>query len=354
MKNGRRHNQKEVTNPILVQINKIVEEHEDGSVADFCSKIGVNVANYYMWVKRNGAPSAEIIERISNIYGVSVGWFSGDIDVVQDKNQKEEDDVDIDNAPKQSAAFYLRLCELCDKRGLTPDDMVRELEWARSLPKYYSEGKIPTKRKIAEMANFFNVEPSYFTGCERSTTTYDAEKVKSFFMSLGRAREQLRNILLPIAQNIAWASEKYVKFCSELGDKIQGPATELLGAMTTVGKKLEPLLRDIVKDCDTAANATSGIVVPPVEPTLTRLDIENKHGENKDVSATVTVDAKDLMDLAKSAQRLAERTQEHAERITADMQNNINNIIKMVDLWRVEQLDLFTNLTKEVTRQQSA
>jgi transcriptional regulator with XRE-family HTH domain len=96
------HNKKEVKNPILIQIKQLIDDREGGSVVDFCDKIGVSKANYYMWVKRDGAPNAEIIARISSIYNVAVGWFGGG--GAQTQNKKDRGELKVDTTDKSTNA----------------------------------------------------------------------------------------------------------------------------------------------------------------------------------------------------------------------------------------------------------
>lgn len=198
-----RHNQKEITNPVLIQINRIIEERESGSVAAFCSKIGVNVANYYMWVKRDGAPSAETIERISNTYTISIGWFGGGEG--QNKNQGTEEYMATEStSPQFTTLFYLRLHERCKEKNITPERLTAIIGGAKSLPSLMKNyGKIPTKRKIAEIAKCLDVEPDYFTRADVATMKYDATSVREFFCALGRVGEQIMKALAPMLRDMA-------------------------------------------------------------------------------------------------------------------------------------------------------
>jgi len=91
----------------------------------------------------------------------------------------------MDLAKMKFTAFYVRLWRLCKKKGITLERMVSILGWARSLPKLYAQGKIPTKRKIVAIAKFFGVEPDYFTRQEESHLAKqlieEMEKAKKFY-----------------------------------------------------------------------------------------------------------------------------------------------------------------------------
>jgi len=90
----------------LIQINQIIEEREGGSVAGFCSKIGVpSVNNYYNWVRRDGAPSLQILRKIRSIYNVDIDVLAGEDDPSEDGEDKQkEDSVEIDSGAQRGVA----------------------------------------------------------------------------------------------------------------------------------------------------------------------------------------------------------------------------------------------------------
>lgn len=66
---------KDLTNPITINIKRLIEQYSGGRVTDFAQKVGINDANYYVWVNRDSAPDAETQRKICNAYGVSMEWL---------------------------------------------------------------------------------------------------------------------------------------------------------------------------------------------------------------------------------------------------------------------------------------
>jgi transcriptional regulator with XRE-family HTH domain len=176
----------------LIQINRIIEEREGGSVKAFCDKIGVKTALYYMWVKRDGAPSIPVLKKVRAAYNIGIDVLAGEDDPAEDnKNQQKGEDgaVDISVFAKYTQ-FYVRMWELCRKNSIDLKRLVSDLGMAASLPKLWEEGKEPTKRKKAEIAKYFNVPVEYFTekretAIEKAVRAMFDEHGKEFYSEFG-------------------------------------------------------------------------------------------------------------------------------------------------------------------------
>lgn len=64
-------------------------------------------------------------------------------------------------------AFYDRLKEICEERGISPYSIQKELKLSNSSTTQWKNGQTPRIDTLKRIANHLNIPVSYFTATEK-------------------------------------------------------------------------------------------------------------------------------------------------------------------------------------------
>ena len=97
--------------------------------------------------------------------------------------------------------FYVRFCELCQKKGIKPSAAVREMGLSSGNATYWKEGRVPKTEVMKCVANYFNVSVDYLLGeedKEKKTTDNDglSEEEKALLDLFNRVPAESRQMVL--------------------------------------------------------------------------------------------------------------------------------------------------------------
>lgn len=103
------------------------------------------------------------------------------------------------------ATLGQRLCELRRSRGLTQEDLARELHLSQSTISYYElDRKTPPPSTLAKLASFFGVSVDYLLGREPRESPEIPPEAVEFFARLQRLSPQAREKVL---YELRWLEE---------------------------------------------------------------------------------------------------------------------------------------------------
>lgn len=210
---------REVTDVILGNINRLIDEREGGSVTDFCVKIAVNTANYYTWVKRDGPPDAPTQRKICEIYGVSMEWLG------------QRHGIDIDKLKLHNIGW--KVVKLCQEHGTTPVSVMSKLEIDEKEFESWGKGIIPNAENLIKILDHFGTS-EYYLWDDDQTLAEIAQAIEE------HQREYSESIQLLVSALTTRQMSEFKKVI-ETYKKIWTPTEEMMKIFKNVGGAIKDM-----------------------------------------------------------------------------------------------------------------
>jgi len=78
-----------LTNEVLLRIIQIVDERENGIIANFASKTEIDESTLYVCLDRDSTPKVDTLVKIRNTYGISLDWLICGSDDIKKSGKKD-------------------------------------------------------------------------------------------------------------------------------------------------------------------------------------------------------------------------------------------------------------------------
>ena len=75
--------------------------------------------------------------------------------------------------------FYKRLRDLCEQKGMTVNELAKNMGLSSGSPTAWKNGAVPRETTIAKIAAYFGVSVGYLTGKEENTPAENGKRAVS-------------------------------------------------------------------------------------------------------------------------------------------------------------------------------
>ena len=120
-----------------------------------CKALKFSNATATHW-KNGKSPNAKSLQAIANYFDVPVDYL------LRNAQEPETEDENDSNMQESSNMFWKNYLKLCKDKGLSPTAVAKGLNFSSGSVTEWKKGRIPSKKTLQKLADFFKVSVEYF------------------------------------------------------------------------------------------------------------------------------------------------------------------------------------------------